>query len=86
MNRIFWAALLVAVSAISAFTQTDKDIVSTREMERINWMEFKEAIPSKINTVLLATARSNRTASSITARTIRHRRRWRKRSRGARTR
>ena len=31
------------------------DIVSTREMERINWMEFKEVIPSKINTVLLPT-------------------------------
>jgi creatinine amidohydrolase len=32
-----------------------KDTVSTREMERINWMEFKEAVPSKINTVLLPT-------------------------------
>lgn len=32
-----------------------KDIVSTREMERINWMEFKEVVPSKINTVLLPT-------------------------------
>jgi creatinine amidohydrolase len=26
---------------------------STREMERINWMEFREWIPAKINTVLL---------------------------------
>jgi creatinine amidohydrolase len=31
------------------------DIVSTREMERINWMEFRDAVPSKINTVLLPT-------------------------------
>jgi creatinine amidohydrolase len=27
---------------------------STREMERINWMEFREWVPGKINTVLLA--------------------------------
>ncbi|MDQ3321203.1 MAG: creatininase family protein [Acidobacteriota bacterium] len=32
-----------------------KDTVSTREMDRINWMEFKEVVPSKINTVLLPT-------------------------------
>ena len=32
-----------------------KDIVSTREMERINWMEFREVVPSKINTVILPT-------------------------------
>src|SRR5437764_14336540 len=32
-----------------------KDSVSTREMERINWMEFKEVVPSKIQTVLLPT-------------------------------
>ena len=35
--------------------QVAKDIVSTREMDRINWMEFKEVVPSKMNTVLLAT-------------------------------
>ena len=37
------------------FSQTGKDIVSTREMERINWMEFRDAVPSKINTVILPT-------------------------------
>ncbi len=38
------------------FAQTSSsDIVSTREMERINWMEFREVVPSKINTVLLPT-------------------------------
>lgn len=31
------------------------DVVSTREMDRINWMEFKEVIPSKITTVILPT-------------------------------
>ncbi len=35
--------------------QTKKDVVSTREMDRINWMEFKDVVPSKIQTVLLPT-------------------------------
>lgn len=29
--------------------------ISTREMDRINWMEFAEFVPEKINTVLLPT-------------------------------
>jgi creatinine amidohydrolase len=41
--------------SIGAFGQDGKDIVSTREMERINWMEFKEVVPSKITTVILPT-------------------------------
>jgi len=36
-------------------SQNEKDIVSTREMDRINWMEFKDVVPSKITTVLLPT-------------------------------
>lgn len=35
--------------------QTEKDFVSTREMDRINWMEFKEVVPAKITTVILPT-------------------------------
>jgi creatinine amidohydrolase len=31
------------------------DSVSTREMDRINWMEFREHVPGRINTVLLPT-------------------------------
>src|SRR5205085_2462371 len=54
MKRIIIAALLMAAFQILAFAQT-KDIVSTREMERINWMEFKDVVPSKITTVLLPT-------------------------------
>jgi creatinine amidohydrolase len=38
-----------------AVSQNEKDFVTTREMERINWMEFREVIPSKITTVLLPT-------------------------------
>lgn len=49
-------ALLTALLLTQfAFSQTGKDIVSTREMERINWMEFREVVPSKINTVILPT-------------------------------
>jgi creatinine amidohydrolase len=33
--------------------ETDQDAPSTREMERINWMEFGQYVPAKINTVLL---------------------------------
>lgn len=42
-----------AGAAVSSSAQSD--IVSTREMERINWMEFKEVVPAKITTVLLPT-------------------------------
>lgn len=56
MNRIFGIIFLAAAFQILAFGQTlNKDTVSTREMDRINWMEFKETVPSKINTVLLPT-------------------------------
>jgi creatinine amidohydrolase len=50
---------LFALSAVVAMAQAprgaQKETVSTREMERINWMEFKEVVPSKIQTVLLPT-------------------------------
>jgi creatinine amidohydrolase len=54
----FFAVAFVLLSA-SSWAQNNPspatDIVSTREMERINWMEFKEVVPAKINTVLLPT-------------------------------
>jgi creatinine amidohydrolase len=37
----------------SSLSAADQPSPSTREMERINWMEFREWIPAKINTVLL---------------------------------
>ena len=52
MNKIIAALFLLSIFQSSLFSQT-KDVVSTREMDRINWMEFKEVVPSKINTVLL---------------------------------
>src|ERR1700754_3674717 len=45
---------LLAVGGGRAAAQT-ADLVSTRELSDINWMEFKEAVPSKINTVILPT-------------------------------
>lgn len=55
MTRSIALFALTVVFAIGVPAQTDKDIVSTREMERINWMEFKDVVPSKVTTVLLPT-------------------------------
>ncbi len=46
-------SLIVAIHS-SASAQSP-DLVTTREMSDINWMEFKEVVPSKINTVILPT-------------------------------
>ena len=48
-----YCLLILLLLGLNAGAQTTTDIVSTREMDRINWMEFKEIIPSKIDTVLL---------------------------------
>lgn len=47
--------LLLVSLCFPATAQTDKDFVSTREMDRINWMEFREVVPSRIKTVILPT-------------------------------
>jgi creatinine amidohydrolase len=60
-------ALLCALTVVSAAPSTsrgqqrqtsgaaDRDFVSTREMDRINWMEFREVVPARVKTVLLPT-------------------------------
>lgn len=49
-------AVIVFITLIFCSTAiAQKDTVSTREMERINWMEFKENVQGKIKTVLLPT-------------------------------
>lgn len=53
--KTFALILLSAVLLTTAYSQPAKDTVSTREMDRINWMEFREVVPSKINTVILPT-------------------------------
>ena len=53
MKRVIYLSIFLIALGTSSIAQND--IVSTREMDRINWMEFPEVIPSKINTVLLPT-------------------------------
>ena len=55
MRRSFTLAILALFLTTVSPAQIEKDIVSTREMDRINWMEFKEVVPSKIKTVILPT-------------------------------
>jgi len=53
-SLVILSLCFVAVVGNSAAAQTP-DAVTTREMSDINWMEFKEVVPSKINTVILPT-------------------------------
>jgi creatinine amidohydrolase len=53
-RAFFFAFCLLAFAATNSLAQTS-DTVSTREMGDINWMEFKEVVPAKINTVILPT-------------------------------
>ncbi|MEZ5344843.1 MAG: creatininase family protein [Pyrinomonadaceae bacterium] len=46
---------LILFLSICIYSQNTKDLVSTREMNRINWLEFQKTVPAKINTVLLPT-------------------------------
>jgi creatinine amidohydrolase len=47
--RMFTALTCTLVCATAAFAQTP----STRELERLNWMEFREVVPKTIDTVLV---------------------------------
>lgn len=57
MKKIFTLLTAVILFQTIGLSQQpkNKDFVSTREMDRINWMEFKEVVPSKIKTVILPT-------------------------------
>ncbi|MEK6320795.1 MAG: creatininase family protein [Acidobacteriota bacterium] len=56
IRRLVLVACLCVLGALhSAANAQTADVISTREMSDINWMEFKEAVPSKINTVILPT-------------------------------
>jgi creatinine amidohydrolase len=53
---VFMLMLIASFPAVSqSRTTVARDSVPTREMDRINWMEFRETVPSKIQTVLLPT-------------------------------
>lgn len=64
MAKLFLLSALLAfvpAAAGSAGAQSipagsaPQDVVSTRELDRINWMEFREVVPARIQTVLLPT-------------------------------
>ncbi len=63
MIKFFTSMCLIAlvlvsqsfVAAQTVATVPQSDFVSTREMERINWMEFREVVPARVQTVLLPT-------------------------------
>src|SRR5687767_14977945 len=55
MFRSIHAFFYLLFFSACALAQASGDLVSTREMDRINWMEFKEVVPSKIDTVILPT-------------------------------
>ena len=63
MFRLLMPALMILLMTASsrpsqaqgAAPGTQPDFVSTREMDRINWMEFREVVPSRVQTVLLPT-------------------------------
>ena len=55
MKKILILFTVVISFQTIAFSQKTKDFVSTREMDRINWMEFKEVVPKRIKTVILPT-------------------------------
>jgi len=55
MLLAFGSASASFVEAQSITAGAQKDVVSTRELDRINWMEFREVVPARIQTVLLPT-------------------------------
>ncbi|MDM7923015.1 MAG: creatininase family protein [Pyrinomonadaceae bacterium] len=55
MFRTLLTLLVFSLSVATVFAQTEKDVVTTREMDRINWMEFRDTVPAKIRTVILPT-------------------------------
>lgn len=52
---IVLAALVITTPAASQQAVPRRAVPSTREMDRINWMEFREVVPSRVRTVLLPT-------------------------------
>jgi creatinine amidohydrolase len=55
MKNLWLYALAVIPALAGAQSTASADIVSTRDLDRINWMEFQEVVPGKIDTVLLPT-------------------------------
>jgi creatinine amidohydrolase len=52
LSRLSIGMFVVAIITTSA-PAVAQNAPSTRDLERINWMEFKEVVPAKVSTVLL---------------------------------
>jgi creatinine amidohydrolase len=52
---VIFIALAAPAAAAQAQAANQKDSVAVRELDRINWMEFREVVPSRVQTVLLPT-------------------------------
>jgi creatinine amidohydrolase len=55
MQNILLILICGATAIANAQSSKPDDIVSTRDLDRINWMEFQEVVPGRIDTVLLPT-------------------------------
>src|SRR5215510_16056493 len=55
MTSISFFGVIVSISLYLAAGAQTADGPSTREMTDINWMEFREVVPLKVNTVILPT-------------------------------
>jgi creatinine amidohydrolase len=55
VKRFFWAVALLFITTAQAQQAEPDDPIANRDMDRINWMAFREVVPSKTDTVLLPT-------------------------------
>lgn len=55
MREVLFAIVTIQFAVCGTIYSQEMDVVSTRDMERINWMEFRDVVPTKINTVILPT-------------------------------
>lgn len=55
VNAFLLVSLMSSSIPVDAQSAIKPSGTSTREMERINWMEFREVVPARIQTVLLPT-------------------------------
>ncbi len=55
MRLLLLLAVFFAPNSHAALAQAPPGTVRERDMERINWMEFREVVPSRVQTVLLPT-------------------------------
>jgi creatinine amidohydrolase len=53
MDHRFWMFALGAVVACASQATAQTAGPGTRELERINWMEFREVVPARVDTVLV---------------------------------